>query len=66
MTELLRPVTLGEIESFLLNLGGGNHVDNMIVLREFPRCFLVELSAVEFFALVFLGVSRTLCKRVEL
>jgi hypothetical protein len=54
MTKILRTVALEEIESSLIDLGGGNHADNMKVLRGFSRYFLVELSEVEFLSLVFL------------
>ena len=60
MTIILKTVTLEEIESSLVDFGGGNHADNMNVLREFPRYFLVELSEAEFFALVFLQNDHVL------
>jgi hypothetical protein len=60
MVRLIEPATLKEIEMFLLDLGGGNHEDNMNALRGFPRYFLVELSEVDFFSLVFLQNNHVL------
>jgi hypothetical protein len=51
---VLADSSIEEIETLLLALGGGNHVDNMRVLNAFPQYLLVELSEAEFFDLVFL------------
>jgi hypothetical protein len=51
---ILRTATLPEIEQVLTDLGGGNHIDNMNVLKSFSGYFLIELLKDEFFDLVFL------------
>lgn len=67
MTKILRTASLGEIESSLVEFGGGNHSDNMKALGEFTAYYLVELSEAEFFALVFLQNDHVLpiCPRSE-
>jgi hypothetical protein len=55
---VIRNLNIGEIERGLLALGGGNHRDNMQVIGQFPRHYLVELSEDDFFNLVFLQVSQ--------
>ena len=50
----IEQVSLEEIESHLLRLGGGNHGDNMRRLRRFECHCSVSLAEEEFFGLVFL------------
>ena len=54
MTKILKTAMLGEIQTCLVELGSGNHLDNMRAISKFSKYFLVELSEAEFFALVFL------------
>lgn len=59
--------TLQQIESLLVDLGSGNHEDNLRVLRAYSRYYLVELTEAEFMNLVFLQndhVSK-ICPRGE-
>jgi len=60
MTNLIRTATLEEIKSFLISLGGGNQDDNMEKLGGFSGYFLIELSEIEFFSLVFLQTAQVL------
>jgi len=49
--------SIEEIERHLLDLGAGNHKDNMVVMREFPHHFRVTLPQDIFMNLVFLQTS---------
>lgn len=51
---MTRLVSVGEIENHLHELGGGNHADNMAVVRDFPRHYLFTLTEQDFMNLVFL------------
>lgn len=51
-------VAFGEVESHLAQLGAGNHVDNLKVLRSFPRFYRFALNRAEFRGLVFLQNSE--------
>jgi hypothetical protein len=57
---LLRKSNIGEIESQLDLFGRGNHTDNMRVLREFSRFYIVELDESEFINLIFLQNEHVL------
>jgi hypothetical protein len=52
----MRPATLREIEDNLIDLGGGNHPDNMAQVRAFPRHYLLYLTEDQFMELVFLQI----------
>jgi len=64
---VVRNASIQEIESLLIDLGKGNHPDNMRSLRRFSRYFLVELSESEGLSLVFLQNDHVLqiCPRGE-
>ena len=51
---MIRRVTIDEIEAHLRALGGGNHEDNMKIVREFPRHYILTLVEPDFQSLVFL------------
>jgi hypothetical protein len=51
---MIRRATIDEIEEHLLRLDGGNHEDNMKIVREFPRHYLLTLAEQDFMDLVFL------------
>ena len=57
---MLREATASEIEKLLLDLGAGNHADNVIVCKRFRQHFLVELSPEDFLGLVFLQSTEVL------
>jgi hypothetical protein len=54
---MIRSATIEEIERHLISLGGGNHVDNMKVIRKFPRHYQMSLTETELNELVFLQRS---------
>ncbi len=54
---MIRRATIDEIEAHLLKLDGGNHEDNMKIIRGFPRHYLLTLSESEFHNLVFLQTT---------
>jgi hypothetical protein len=58
--KIVREVTVVEIEAFLLQAGGGNHLDNLAMIRSFPRHFLISLSEADFWRLVFLQNDHVL------
>jgi len=60
---MLRRATIDEIEAHLRALGAGNHEDNMQIVREFPRHYLLSLAESDFQSLVFLQ-TRALSKIV--
>jgi hypothetical protein len=60
---MIRRATIDEIEAHLRALGGGNHEDNMKIVREFPRHYFLTLVEPDFQSLVFLQ-TRTLSKIV--
>ena len=60
---MIRHATIDEIEAHLRALGAGNHEDNMKIVREFPRHYLLTLTESDFQNLVFLQ-TRTLSKLV--
>jgi hypothetical protein len=62
---MIRPATIDEIEAHLRALGAGNHEDNMKIVREFPRHYLLTLAEPDFQSLVFLQM-RTLSKIVPM
>lgn len=49
----IREASIFEIEHHLVDLGSGNHVDNMEQVSEAPRHLLVELSEEDFRSLIF-------------
>ena len=57
---VLSQITMEGVEEHLLKLGGGNHIDNMNVLRSFPRYSRVTLRKAEYLSLVFLQNSEVL------
>jgi hypothetical protein len=60
-TPMARRTTIEEIEAHLLSLRGGNHEDNMKVVRHFPRHYSLLLAEHDFMDLVFLQ-TKTLSK----
>jgi hypothetical protein len=50
----LRSAEIKEIEQHLIELGSGNHSDNLAQVRAFPRHYLVRLTEEEFMQVVFL------------
>lgn len=60
VTQIVRVATVDEIEALLLDLGGGNHPDNMQALRKFRTFALVDLEELDFFHLVFLQNDEVL------
>ncbi len=51
---IIRKVTIKEIEQHLKMLGSGNHLDNMDKVKKFAHFYDVELSEEDFHYLVFL------------
>ena len=60
---MIRRAIIDEIEMHLLALGAGNHEDNMKIVGEFPRHYLLTLAEPDFQSLVFLQ-TPTLSKIV--
>jgi hypothetical protein len=54
---MLRTATIQEIETHLIELGMGNHSDNIACIRGFPRHYFLDLTEHEFMNLVFLQTS---------
>lgn len=55
----IKTVTKSLIEAHLLELGGGNQIDNLEQISMFQKHYLVELSKEEFLSLVFLEIDPT-------
>lgn len=58
MFGMIRRTTIDEIEAHLRALGAGNHEDNMKIVREFPRHYLLTLTEPDFRSLVFLQTRK--------
>ena len=57
---IIKEVGLNTVEQHLLQLGAGNHRDNMMRLRRFDRHCSMELAEEDFFGLVFLQNDEVL------
>lgn len=53
--EIMRKSSFGEIEKHLVQLGAGNHEDNVESLIKFKHFYEVKLSKDEYFEIVFLA-----------
>jgi len=51
--------TVDEAERHLLDLGGGNHTDNMRQIRAHERLYRADLAEADFWQLVFLETATT-------
>jgi hypothetical protein len=58
--KIVEQLPLGVVERHLLDLGAGNHSDNMQRLARFAHHYLVSLDEDEFFGLVFLQCDEVL------
>lgn len=54
--EVVREASAGEIETHLVQLGSGNHHDNLMRVAEHPERYLVELTLADFNNLIFLQI----------
>lgn len=54
---VVRSVAVREIEDHLVKLGGGNHSDNLVQIKRYPRHYLLRLTEADFMSLIFLQTA---------